>query len=232
MLQTYPEILLDYAVDGVIQGSARHHSMHTARLAAFVRKQVRAERERAQQEAAALRASAASEGYREGMLIALGALLPLIERLTDTQADLQAAVCDRLHARLNAMCVAPDVAVPQIQAALGCWLQAGMDIDDAVLYVPSDCDALTEAVQGAPGLEGLVIRPSQRTHPVLQVGQISWELDIPHALQEDMERALAEQLPRLQATIGALATDYAARIQHELATAACVRGFSALKEIS
>ena len=226
MLQTYPESLLARAVDDVIQASSVQQGTDLARVQAFARRQIAKEREQALLDARELRAAAAFEGYRDGVLYALGALQNVIDGVQQQQLVLAAAVRDEVQAALLSMNAAPDVVVEPICTAFAHRMaQAGADTQ-AVLHVPRGQKALLQALRDQPRLQALDVRPADRERPLLELGPLAWELDLQGSLLEDVELALARALPGVQDRLNALASQYSSSVLDALDSAAQARGFA------
>lgn len=230
MLQTYPESLLERAVDDVIQAASVQQGIDLARVQAFARRQIAQEREQARLEVRELRAAAAFEGYRDGVLHALGALQGVIEGVQQEQVTLAAAVRDHVHATLQAMNTAPDVVVEPICRAFAHRMAQADAGTHAALHVPRQHEALLQALRAEPRLHALDVRAADRQLPLLELGALAWELDLQGSLLEDVELALAQALPGVQGRLNALASHYSARLLEALDVAAQVRGFAHIKE--
>lgn len=229
MLQTYPESLLERAVDDVIHASSVQQGVNLARVQAFARRAITREREQARLEVRELHAAAAFEGYRDGMLHALGALQEVIEGLQREQVALATAVRDQVQATLEAMNTAPDVVVEPICKAFAHRMAQSDAGTQAVLHIPRDQTALLQALHDEPLLRALDVRPANRRLPLLELGALAWELDLHGSLLDDVELALGEALPGVQDRLNTLASRYSANLQESLDAAAQVRGFSLLR---
>ncbi|MBD8697311.1 hypothetical protein [Stenotrophomonas sp. CFBP 13718] len=230
MLPTYPETLLDRAVDGVIQASSLQQASELARVQAFARRQITREREQARLEVAELRAAAAFEGYRDGVLHALGAVQGVIEGMQQAHVTLANAVRDHVHTSLQAMNAAPDAVMePICSAFLHRMTQVGAGLRP-VLHVPQHHDALMAALRADPRLHALDIRPADRQLPLLELGALAWELDLQGSLLEDVELALSRALPGVQDRLNASAAHYSARLLDTLDIAAQTQGLARIKE--
>jgi len=230
MLQTYPESLLERAVGDVIHASSVQHGVNLARVQAFARREIAREREQAQLEARELRAAAAFEGYRDGVLHALGALQGVIAGLQREQGALAAAVRERVHATLDAMNAAPDVVAEPICRAFAHRSAKADAGTRAVLHVPRQHEALLQALRADPRLRGLDVRPAERQLPLLELGALAWELDLKGSLLEDVEIALGQALPGVQDRLNTLASRYSAELLDALDVASQTRRFAQLKE--
>jgi len=215
MLRTYPEDLLDYAVDGVVQAVSAGQAADHQRLQAAARARAQQDRKHAQAQAQALRADALAAGYQQGMLQAITQLLPLIEALQCEQQRLIDVVRQQLHARLQAMTVDPDVLVPQWSAACERWV-AGI-ANAAVLHVPEDQPALLQALTTALADTHVTVQPAPRQTPALHVGELVYSLDMQTPLKDTVDQTLQRQLPHLQPRLAALATAYCDALQASLA---------------
>lgn len=225
MLPTYPDLLLDYAVDGVIQAASLAHADDARRLHAFARKAAADVRAEAAREADTLRAAAATEGYHDGLLKALQAALPLIDALGHEQVALSEAVSRDTHAALRAAAASPQVAIELVCAAFADH-RATAAGQTAVLHVPAQDLPLQAALAGEPRLAGLQIRPAARSRPLLEIGCLAWELDASGALADDVVAALDARLPGVAEALGRLADDYAARVVATLRDAGQRDGFN------
>jgi len=230
MLPTYPETLLDRAVDGVIQAASLQQASELARVQAFARRQITREREQARLEVAELRAAAAFEGYRDGVLHALGAAQGVIEDLQHAHAALANAVRDQTHASLQAMNASPDAVMEPICSAFLHRMSQVAAGPRPVLHVPQDHDALLVALRAEPRLHALDIRPADRRLPLLELGALAWELDLQGSLLEDVELALSRAIPGVQDRLNASAAQYSARLLDTLDTAAQIQGLARIKE--
>jgi len=230
MLQIFPERLLDFAVDDVIQAASLQQANEAERIVAFARRRAVLDHEQAQSEAQALRASAHFDGYRDGLVQALATLKPLLDALRGEQVALAEAVSVQVHDALRSMAGAPDIVVEQVCAAF----RARSDPADVsarpVLHVPDQQTALLEALRLDPRLAELEIRASTRQQLLLEVGPMAWQLDIGGTLDEDIEQALRREMPAVSAALDAIAEGYSQRLQETLAHAAQARGFASLKE--
>lgn len=231
MLQTFPDRLLDFAVDGVIPASSLHRVADEQAQLAFARRHAAREREQARTEAAALRREATEAGFRAGLIQALACFVPQVESLRDQQAVLAAAVAAELDAALRRMTCAPDIVAEQVRAALAAHLQPATSPARPVLHVPQDQPVLLEALRGAPALAGLDVRAAARGAPLLEIGALAWEFDLQAALAEDRDRAVAATLPGIDDALDALAGQYAAQLMTHLDRAAQARGFALLKDV-
>ncbi|MGE6332995.1 hypothetical protein [Stenotrophomonas sp. NPDC077659] len=227
MLRTYPEGLLRYAVDGVVQAASVGCASDHHRLETCARQRARQEGERAQAEAEALRGQALAEGYRDGLRQAMTALLPLIEALQNEQQHLVDAVRGHLHERLQAMTADPAVLVPQWTAACERWV-TGVDTP-AVLHVPQAQPALVQALATALAGTRVTVQPAPRQTPALHVGRLAYTLDMHAPLTETVDEALQRHLPALHARLDALARSYCQSLQADLANAHHRRRFAALE---
>jgi hypothetical protein len=229
MLQTMPDSLLQYAVDGIIQASSIRHAADLRRMRKFARGQARRERELAQHQADTLHEQALQDGYQQGMTIALQSLLPVIEALQQEQQTLRQAMWDDIQAALQTITEMPAVAIAQLAAACAQWAQDTATGSAAVLYLPQSQPALLQAVRENPILAALEVRTAQRKHPLLEVGPLTYELDPHRPLAAAATQTLDIQLPRLQATLADLAATYAARLQNALSQKAQAERFSQLR---
>lgn len=230
MLQTYPESLLERAVDDVIHASSVRQGVDLARVQAFARRQIAREREQARLEVRELRAAAAFEGYRDGVLHALGALQGAITAMQAEHVALAAAVRDHVQDTLQAMNSAPDVVIDSICKAFTHRMaqsDAGMH---AVLHVPRQQPALLQALQADPRLQVLDVRPADRQLPLLELGALAWELDLHGSLLEDVEVALGQALPGLQDRLNTLASRYSVGLLEALDAATQAQRFALIKE--
>lgn len=230
MLKTYPESLLERAVDHVIQAASVQQGIDLARVQAFSRRRVTREQEQARLEARELRAAAAFEGYRDGVLHALGALQHVIEGVQRAQSTLASAVRDHVHATLQAMNTAPDVVIEPICSAFAHRLAQADAADPAVLHVPRQHEALLQALREDPRLHALEVRPADRQLPLLELGALAWELDLQGSLLEDVEVALGQALPGVQDRLNTLASGYCAEVLEALDAARQARRFTHFKE--
>lgn len=230
MLKTYPETLLERAVDNVIQAASVQQGTDLARVQAFSRRQVAREREQARLEASELRATAAFEGYRDGVLHALGALQGVIEGVQQEQLALASAVRDHVHTILQAMNTAPDVVIESICSAFAHRSAQADPATPAVLYVPRQHDALLQSLRADPRLHALDVRPADRQLPLLELGALAWELDLQGSLLEDVELALGHALPGVQNRLNKLASRYSGELLEALDAASQARRFAQLKE--
>jgi len=230
MLPTYPDTLLDRAVDGVIQASSLQQASELARVQAFARRQIAREREQARLEVAELRAAAAFEGYRDGVLHALGAVQGVIEGMQHAHVALANAVREQVHASLQAMNAAPDTVMEPICRAFLHRMTEVADGPRPVLHVPQDHEALLNALHADPRLHALDIRPADRQLPLLELGALAWELDLQGSLLEDVELALSRALPGVQDRLNASAAHYSARLLDTLDIAAQKQGLAHIKE--
>lgn len=230
MLKTYPESLLERAVDHVIQAASVQQGIDLARVQAFSRRRVAREQEQARLEARELRAAAAFEGYRDGVLLALGALQHVIEGVQRAQLTLAAAVRDHVHATLQAMNAAPDVVIEPICSALVHRLAQADAATQAVLHVPRQHEALLQALRDDPRLRTLDVRPADRQLPLLELGALAWELDLQGSLLEDVELALGQALPGVQDRLNILASGYSAEVLEALDAAGQARRFTHFKD--
>ena len=230
MLKTYPESLLERAVDHVIQAASVQQGIDLARVQAFSRRRVTREQEQARLEARELRAAAAFEGYRDGVLHALGALQHVIEGVQRAQSTLASAVRDHVHATLQAMNTAPDVVIEPICSAFAHRLAQADAADPAVLHVPRQHEALLQALREDPRLHALEVRPADRQLPLLELGALAWELDLQGSLLEDVEVALGQALPGVQDRLNTLASGYSAEVLEALDAARQARRFTHFKE--
>lgn len=230
MLKTYPESLLERAVDNVIQAASVQQGIDLARVQAFSRRRVTREQEQARLEARELRAAAAFEGYRDGVLHALGALQHVIEGVQREQLTLAAAVRDHVHVTLQAMNAAPDVVIEPICTAFAHRLAQADAAGPAVLHVPRQHETLLQALRGDPRLHALDVRPADRQLPLLELGALAWELDLQGSLLEDVEIALGQALPGVQDRLNTLASRYSADVLLALDAANQTRRFTHFKE--
>ncbi|MEN5426511.1 hypothetical protein ABE522_09150 [Stenotrophomonas pennii] len=230
MLKTYPDSLLERAVDNVIQAASVQQGIDLARVEAFSRRQVTREREQARLEGRELRAAAAFEGYRDGVLHALGALQHVIEGVRREQLTLAAAVRDHVHATLHAMNAAPDVVIEPICSAFIHRSAQADDATQAVLHVPQQHEILLQALRADPRLHALDVRPADRQLPLLELGALAWELDLQGSLLEDVELALGQALPGVQDRLNLLASNYSADVLEALDAANQTRRFTHFKE--
>ena len=212
MLQIYPDRLLDFAVDGIIKAASVDGVAAAQDTLAYARRRATETCAQAEAEAEALRATAAREGYRDGLCHAVGAFLPVIQALHDQRALLAEAVAARMDAALQAMSASPDVVVPQLRAALRAHLDRLDEGARPVLYLPSDHDDVVQAARADPALAALEIRTAARRAPLLELGPLAWELDLPAALEEDIQGALTDAMPEVTAALDTLADHYARRL--------------------
>lgn len=229
MLRTYPEALLHYAVDGVVQAACIGHADDMARLHGFARRRARQAYEQAVADADDLREQAALDGYRDGLLQAMKSLLPLLESLQQKQHVLVQAMQDQMQQRLQAMTSAPEVLVPQLVEACEHWARPAATDSLAVLHVPATHTALLQALREEPALAAIEIRPAQRKQPLLEVGATAYVLDLETPLAEAAEIALQHQFPSLQPALADLAAAYCQRLQMDLTTTAQRERFSHFK---
>lgn len=230
MLQTYPESLLERAVGDVIHASSVRQGVSLARVQAFARREISREREQARLEVRELRAAAAFEGYRDGVLHALGALQGAIEGMQREHLALAAAVRQHVHDTLKAMNGAPDVVVESICRAFAHRSAKADPGTRAVLHVPKQQEALLRALQADARLQGLDVRPADRQLPLLEVGALAWELDLQGSLLEDVELALGQALPGVQDRLNTLASRYSTTLLETLDAATQAQRFAQLKE--
>lgn len=231
MLPTFPDRLLDFAVDGVIPASSLHRVADEQATLAFARRHAARERDQARAEAAGLRREAAEAGFHAGLVQALACFVPVMESLRDQQAVLAAAVAAELDAVLQRMNGAPDIVAEQVRAALATHLQPATSSARPTLHVPQDRPGLLEALRGAPGLAGLDVRAAARGAPLLEIGALAWELDLQAALADDGDRAMAATMPGIEDALNALAGQYATQLTAHLDRAAQARGFALLKDV-
>lgn len=219
MLKTYPDIVLDYAVAGVVQAASLGHANRLRRLQAIARDRARQQLDDASAEAAALQHNAICEGYRQGMQQAMASLLPVLEALQHEQQHLLHAIGSQVQQRLRTMTNDPVVLVPQWLAACDHVLSApsgGARDTPAVLHVPEHDGELLRALQAALADAGVQVRPAARQAPLLEVGALAYTLDMSTALRDAVDEALHDQFPRLQPLLADLANDYAQRLQADL----------------
>lgn len=228
MLPTYPEKLLDYAVDGVIQAASRHQAEAAERLGAFARKQAAREREHARMEAAELRTAAAFEGYREGLLQAFQAVSGLFEAMRGEHVALQDALSRSIHEALRERTLAPDAALAHLAQVLADQRDVQAREGKLVVHVPRDQPQLVEALEQA--LTDVEVRLADRRHLTVEVGQLAYELDTGSALAEDIETHLAEHMPQLRRAMCDLADRYALQLQRTLEQAAEAAGLRSLEK--
>jgi len=230
MLQIYPERLLDFAVDDVIQAASVQRANDAERIVAFARKRAAIDHEQARAEAQALRASANFEGYRAGLAQALASLQPFLDALHGEQVALSDAVSAQVHDALQSMAAAPDIVVEQVCAAFRARCDAADTSSRPVLHVPDEQAGLLDALRLDPRLAGLELRHSARQMPLLEVGPMAWQLDMAGVLDADIEQALSREMPALATALDAIAESYSQRLQQDIANAAQTRGFASLKD--
>lgn len=230
MLQIFPERLLDYAVDDVIQAASLHQSTDAERIAAFARRRIANDLEQARVHADELRATAAVAGYRDGLSRALAALQPMLHALRDEQLVLSRAVATHVQQALRDMAGAPDIVVEQVCAAFQARTSSAAPAGPSILHVPQDQAGLLDALRADPRLAGLQIRASARRLPLLEVGPMAWELDMEGAMGEDIAQALDQEMPGVGLALAALATRYSQQLLGELERAAQAKGLACLKE--
>ncbi len=230
MLQIFPERLLDFAVDDVIQAASLQQANDAERIVAFARRRAVLDHEQAQSEVQALRENAHFDGYRDGLVQGLATLKPSLDALRGEQVALCEAVSAQVHDALRSMAGAPDIVVEQVCAAFRARSDPADISARPVLHVPDQQAALLEVLRLDPRLAELEIRASTRQMLLLEVGPMAWELDIGGALGEDIEQALRREMPEVSAALDAIAGSYSQRLQETLAHAAQARGFASLKE--
>lgn len=230
MLHSYPETLLDYAVDGVIQAASRHRADRAERLLDFAHRQAIQGRDQAALEATAVRATAACEGYRDGLLQAMTSVLPIVQSLRQEQIALQSRLREDMITALAAMEGSASVAVAQLEQLLAGPVAALPPLQGIVLHVPEQHPGLLQSLRDAPALQGLTLQPANRAHLLLEVGSVAFELDSASVLAEALDSALNRQMPQLQQAMSLLADRYEEALQQRMQQEAQHAGLRRIKE--
>lgn len=230
MLRTFPEILLDYAVDGIVQGVCVERATDGDRLLQLTRKRARHELDEVRMQAAALREQAVADGYCDGLVKAMQSLLPVLETLQQEPSALVNSGYEHVRQCIARMAGCAEMLVPQLLAVSERWLTPD-GRRAATLYVPEDQLQLLQALRGASELESLRIVPARRQYVALEVGQLVYEFDLQQRLSEAAHDGLQQQIPRLQQVLAERAERYFRDMQDALVQEDQRYRFSQLRKV-
>ncbi|MEI2260093.1 hypothetical protein OHC51_03795 [Stenotrophomonas indicatrix] len=231
MLRTFPESLLNYAVDDTLQGNCVERALGAERVLKSARDRAKRECEDARVQMNQLRERAVRDGYREGLMRAMANLVPLLQVLQQAPDQICAAVHEQIRQRIQALAACPEVVVSQLLAACDYCLGSNPDRLPVRLYVPRAQEELVSVIRAEDALKELQIQLSDREQLLVEIGPMAYALDLVGVLDGAASGALQQQLPRLQSVVEQRASDYCNQVLDELRCGDERKRFKSLGEI-
>ncbi len=216
MLKSFPEQVLNFAVDGVIAPSALGQAARADQLVSLARRRAAEVLQAAPAQADAALAQARHDGFHQGYAEAVQLAVPL---LAATLADVQAqrdALLGQVSAVIRDSLVAEGVDAALVVARCEQALAAGET--RMTLHVPSHTPALADAVkarlaQGETPLP-LTLAAGESTFPMLRLGTMVFELDPAGAMSRAVEARV--DADALEAAARRRADDYLTEVNGRL----------------